>query len=111
MAPNPPGCDFSWISVQPDLRTESSVSGGGRGESPQQHRPVMTPTGKQSPIRAERYAFDCSRMPGEQGDLLKRRRIIEPATASRVPSGEYVVSFIVPFPSRALAPSGNSNRV
>ena len=28
----------------------------------------------------ERYAFDLSRMTGEQGDPLKRRRIVEPNT-------------------------------
>ena len=31
---------------------------------------------------------------------------MEVATASRLPSGEYAISFIEPLPSRAIAPAG-----
>ena len=49
---------------------------------PQPHCPVpMRPaTGKKPPIWAERYALDIIQMAGEQGDLFKRRRIIDPDT-------------------------------
>ena len=40
----------------------------------------LTPTGKRPAIRAERYALDIIQMAGEQGDLFKRRRIIDPDT-------------------------------
>ena len=43
---------------------------------------LPTATCQRSTIRAERDAIDLMRMPGEQGDLLMGRRIIEPNTGA-----------------------------
>ena len=45
---------------------------------PQPHRPVLTSAGKQTAVRTVCHAQHLSRMFGEQIDLLKRRRIIQP---------------------------------
>ena len=41
---------------------------------------VPEPTCECASIGTERYGFDGTRMPGEQGDLLMGRRIVEPNT-------------------------------